>query len=66
MLMSLPDTARTAIACATVLRSDGITLVRNDCVALVETPGVSGMPVKSHNNIQFVYFGHAIVPYVWP
>lgn len=51
-----------------VQRSDGITLVRNDCMALVETSGVSGMPVNSHNNIHlstlamrsYLTYGHNV------
>ena len=51
-----------------VLHRDGITLARqlNDSVALVETPGVSGMPINGQTNVHTDYFGNAIVPYVRP
>ncbi|PWS15384.1 hypothetical protein DKP79_28230, partial [Klebsiella pneumoniae] len=48
--------------------SGGITLARqlNDSVALVETPGVSGVPINGQTNVHTDYFGNAIVPYVRP
>ncbi|URO01357.1 fimbrial biogenesis outer membrane usher protein [Leclercia adecarboxylata] len=51
-----------------VMHSDGITLARqlNDSVALVETPGVSDMPVSGQTNVHTDRFGNAIVPYVRP
>lgn len=51
-----------------VVHSGGITLARqlNDSVALVETPGVSGVPINGQTNVHTDYFGNAIVPYVRP
>ncbi|MFG6652989.1 fimbria/pilus outer membrane usher protein [Scandinavium sp. M-37] len=51
-----------------IAHSDGITLGRqlNDSVALVETPGVSGMSVSGQTNVHTDMFGNAVVPFVRP
>ncbi|MCT4706575.1 fimbrial biogenesis outer membrane usher protein [Enterobacteriaceae bacterium H16N7] len=51
-----------------VAHSNGVTLTRqlNDSVALVETPGVAGMPVSGQTNVSTDLFGNAVVPYVRP